>query len=145
MISQQHKDIHVKEEEIPSPHNQPPPEPTFLWRSCSTLLRIIGVVLVCAVYYVVGPLPNNVPDWVIIYLVLAGVVGAVLIRSWWSLLLVALVFSIWFFGSPFGDLSGSGETNVLIITAWLFTLLIIEISAAIGTFTGKWIEELLRH
>ena len=145
MIPQQQNDIHLNEEETLPPHDQrQPSEPIFSWRSWSFWFRIIGVALAFAGVYVVGPLVTSVSSGMFIVPFIL-VVSAGLIRSWWSLLLVAVAFSIWFFSSPFGSFVDSGETNVLIVGAWLFTLTFLELSVVIVTFIGKWIEERLRH
>jgi hypothetical protein len=144
MMSQQQNDIHVTEEGTPPLHDQQQPsEPA--WKSWSFWFRVIGVVLTFVGYYVIDQWIVSNSSWYIAPLILVGVVGAGLTRSWWSLLVVAVAFSLWFFSSPFGSFVGSGETNVLIVGAWLFILMLLEIGAVGGTFIGKWIEEWLRH
>ncbi|MGZ3643754.1 MAG: hypothetical protein ACXVCM_07865 [Ktedonobacteraceae bacterium] len=147
MISQQQNDIRVPEEETPPPHDQKQPSAlTFSWRSWSLWLRILGVVLAFVGVYVGmllwAFLTPMLGDWWIFGGFLFIVVGAVcagLIRSWWSLLIVPVVFGVGNFLlpliiHPFGVPEFS-----------LVTLAIVEIGVAIGTAIDMLIEKPRRH
>ena len=157
MISQQRQNIHVPEEETSPPLDQKQPSaPTFSWRDWSLWLRVLGVVVA-----LMGPF-----TWALLFLqvfqfldvlaalilLLVEVVSAGLIRSWWSLLIVPVLFCMGLILHTF--LTG-GLTNVFHLLLWITTfeglasffiwVVPIIFSAAVGTSIGQMIEKRLRH
>ncbi len=153
MFSQQQKSTHVpKEETSHSPHQEQTAPTVSSRRSWSPWLRVLGVVVA-----LIGPFA-----WALLFLqvlqfldvpaamilLLEEGVSAWLIRSWWSLLIIPVLFCLSVILDAF--LTG-GLMNVLNLLPWItnfqglagFFIWVVPIvfSAAAGTFIGKTIEE----
>ena len=157
MISQKQNNFHWPEEEtLPSPYQEQTAPAVSSWRDWSLWLRVLGVVLA-----LMGPF-----TWALLFLqvfqslnvlaalilLLVEVVSAGLIRSWWSLLIVPVLFTLGLILNAF--LTG-GLTNVFDLLPWItnleglagFFIWIVPIvfSAAVGTSIGLSIEKRPRH
>ncbi len=153
MISQKQKNIHRNEEgTLPSSSQEQTAPAVSSWRGWSLWLRVLGVVVA-----LMGPF-----TWALLFLqvfqslnvlaalilLLMEVVSAGLIRSWWSLLIVPVLFCL--DRILYAFLTG-GLTSVLDLLPWItnakglasFFIWVVPIvfSAAIGTSIGMLLEE----
>ncbi len=143
MISQQQNNFNWPEEETP-PLDQAQAAPAASsWRGWSLWLRILGLVVVLLGQFA---MPLVFQDFSLgaSLMILVGVVSAGLIRSWWSLLIVPVVFWIGItlpevFMSGFGGFFGN-----LLSEARALVIVLLEVGVTIGTPIGKKIEQRLR-
>ncbi len=115
------------------------------WRGWSLLLRLLGLAVACVgggALSIPSPLPLGV--WVLQPVVL-GLLAAVLLRSWWSLLSVPVAFVAGLFvGNAYQmhgfDLQGWFTGGFIDIDILLLLAVPLVIGVAIGTLIGYWIE-----
>ncbi len=153
MISHQHRNFHRHEEEtLPSPYEEQTAPAVSSGRGWSLWLRVLGVIVALmgpftwAVLFLQVFQSLNVLAALILLLVEFGSAG--LIRSWWSLLIVPVLFCL--DRILYAFLTG-GLTNVLDLLPWITNIeglasffiwfVPIVFSAAIGTSIGMLLEE----
>ena len=131
----------------------PSATPTSSWRGWDLWLRLLGVAI-AVVGGVLCSLPMTVPLAVALVLpLLVGVVSAVLVRSWWALLIVPVAFRVGFLlvGIPLAGgfdvlASGSSDGAVEVFTIlYGLQLVPVALGIALGTPIGKKLEQRLQH
>ncbi len=159
MISQKQNNFHWPEVETPpSPYQKQTAPAASSWRGWSLWLRILGAVVA-----LVGPF-----TWALLFLtvfqslglqvlqdllavpilLVVGIVSAGLIRSWWSLLIVPVMFCLGLILCVFLTRGLTGGFDTLLSIAsdadMLFVFFVgmvpVVLSAAVGTPIGKGIE-----
>ena len=110
------------------------------------LLRILGVAVALVGNVALALLgTQDFQSLSIVLLILVGAVSASLIRSWWSLLIVPVVFSLGFVLSASFPYGFSEFFSNLLSYFTLFFAALVEIGVLIGTPIGKKIEQQLRQ
>ena len=150
MLSQKHNTFNWPEEETPStPHPEQTVPASSSWQGWSLWLRILGVVVALVGHLALAVMATqDYQSLGALLVILVGVVSAGLIRSWWSLLIVPVLFGVGFSLSSLftHGFYGFGEffSNLLSVMV-LVLIVLVEIGVLIGTPLGKWIEQRLRH
>jgi hypothetical protein len=153
MISQKQNNIHWTEEETVPPLDQKPAStPASSWRGWSLWLRVLGVIVPLVASFACSFIDLSLLTMGIPFLL--GVVSAGLLRSWWSILIVPVAFSMGLFLSSIflGDgifLSSMANPVFAGKPAYAFLAVFgvvpVAIGAAIGTPISMKIEQLLQQ
>lgn len=114
-------------------------------RGLDTLLRILGVVLPSALLGIYGAL-GDYGWWTLVVYIAGGFVGGLLIRTWWSVVIVpiAMAAALLAWVAISSGLHGLIEDLGILGLVFLWTLWVIfpiAIAAVIGMFIGKLIEK----
>ena len=139
--------MHWPEEETSTtPDQKHISTPASSWRGWSLWLRILGVAVALVGNVALALLgTQDFQSLSIVLLILVGAVSASLIRSWWSLLIVPVVFSLGFVLSASFPYGFSEFFSNLLSYFTLFFAALVEIGVLIGTPIGKKIEQQLRQ
>ncbi len=149
MLSQQQNNIHwLEDETAPSLDQKQSVTSASSWRGWSLWLRILGVVIAFVAGFALMFLQT--PDeasWnvLLLLMILVGGVSAVLLRSWWSLLMVPVALNL---GHALSESFQYGfDTFVpsLVFGVVVLLIVLVEIGVLIGTPIGMLIEQRRRH
>jgi hypothetical protein len=151
MLSQKHNTFHWPEEETPL-HQEQAATATSSWQGWSLWLRILGIVItLVALLARVLPIPIPV-DVSPLGLFLPVLLGASLIRSWWTVLIVPVAFSVALFlgtalaSGGFDHMHiGTSEFFEGVLFVGVLVVVPVTLDVLIGTPIGKWIEKRLRQ